>query len=159
MQSLFSVCNFCFLYFCIAQLFAVYSGPCVSVFFSERKAPLFIAMDDHQVSFMCSDFRFSASNIFLFFSFCSSRCSCLVFFPCSTCFCFFLFLVPGFVFFLFARKVPLSFFICQISPWAFFGLGPSCFFSFLCLFSFFVGPKSIFYIFCANNKKQQQQQQ
>ena len=33
MQFLFSVCNFCFLYFCIVQLFAVYSGPCVSVFF------------------------------------------------------------------------------------------------------------------------------
>src|ERR1044072_8589988 len=114
--------NFCFLYaisaFCISVLFNCLLCILVPVclfFFSERKAPLFIAMDDHQVSFMCSDFRFSASNIFLFFSFCSSRCSCLVFFPCSTCFCFFLFLVPGFVFFLFARMVPLSFFICQIS--------------------------------------------
>src|ERR1044072_6965236 len=106
--------NFCFLYaisaFCISVLFNCLLCILVPVclfFFSERKAPLFIAMDDHQVSFMCSDFRFSASNIFLFFSFCSSRCSCLVFFPCSKCFCFllsqflmflfFLFLVPGFV--------------------------------------------------------------
>src|ERR1044072_1408753 len=134
MQSLFSVCNFCFLYFCIVQLFAVYSGPCVSVFFSERKAPLFIAMDDHPVSFMCSDFRFSASNIFLFFSFCSSRCSCLVFFPCSTCFCFFLFLVPGFVFFCLPEWSLCPFLFVRLVPGRFLGLAHPVFFLFcLCL--------------------------
>src|ERR1044072_9322720 len=42
---------------------------------------------------------------------------------------FFSFLVPGFVFFCLPER-SLCPFICQIGPWAFFGLGPSCFFSF-----------------------------
>src|ERR1044072_4184657 len=105
MQFLFSVCNFCFLCFCIVPLFAVYSGLCLLfslyvLYISEKKqeeSTLFIAMDDHQASSCAQIFVFCFQHIPVFF-FYSSRCSCLIFFPCSTCFCFFLFLVPGFVF-------------------------------------------------------------
>src|ERR1044072_3356457 len=66
------------------------------------------------------------------------------FFHSSTCFCFFSFLVPIFVF-LFARKVPLSFLFIRLVPGRFLGLAHSVFFVFF-VFLLFFGLKPFFII-------------
>src|ERR1044072_9291436 len=98
-------------------------------------------------------FSFSASNIFLFFSFYSSRCPCLIFFPCSRCSCFsfcssrclcfsLLFWFMRCCFFLFSGsffglRVPnwslCPFLYVRLVPGRFFGLAPPVFFSFFVL--------------------------
>src|ERR1044072_5796891 len=81
-------------------------------------------------TYSCS-FPFAVPDVPVWFSFPVPNVSVFSF-PSSTCFCFFRFWSLA-LFFLFARMVPLSFFIHQIGPGTFFlfGLGPSCFFSFL----------------------------
>src|ERR1044072_7761009 len=95
MQFLFSVCNFCFLCFCIVPLFAVYSGLCLLfslyvLYISEKKREentLFIAMDDHQASSCAQIFVFCFQHIPVLFLF-QFHIVLFFSFSYSTCFCF-----------------------------------------------------------------------
>ena len=123
---------------------------------------------------LCYVFPFSPFHVFCLF-FCSFTCSCFsllqfhmilsVSFPLPDVPVFsFSFLVPDLVFSV-CQNGPSVLFIHQIGPWAFFELGPFCFFflfscffvlslgsALLCFFYFFVWAEALFVIIIITKK-------